>query len=81
MELALAILGAVITTASLLYTIKTNQEKKSWERLVREKLAGLAGNIEVIRQNGRCLRVKQKKRRWRISKMLSENISPQWMSW
>jgi hypothetical protein len=53
MELALSILGVVITTGSLVYAIKTNQEKRGRDRLVREKLAGLAGNIESTRQSAK----------------------------
>lgn len=53
MELALSIIGVVITTASLVYAIKTNQEKAARDRLVKEKLAGIAGSIENIRQSPR----------------------------
>jgi kynureninase len=45
MEILLSILGTLITTASLVYAIKTNREKQRFERLVRDKLAGIAGNV------------------------------------
>ena len=51
MELLLSIIGVVITTAALVYAIKTNQEKAGRDRLVREKLAGIAGSIESIRKS------------------------------
>src|SRR6266436_9829277 len=52
-EILLSILGVFITTASLVYAIKTNQEKRGRDRLVKEKLAWLAGNIESIRQSAK----------------------------
>ena len=45
MEILLSIVATLITTASLVYAIKTNREKKKFERLVRDKLAGIAGNV------------------------------------
>ena len=51
MDLLLSIIGVVITTASLVYAIKTNREKADRDRLVKEKLAGIAGNIECIRKS------------------------------
>ena len=45
MEILLTISGTLITTASLVYAIKTNREKQRFERLVRDKLAGIAGNV------------------------------------
>ena len=45
MEILLSIVATLITTASLVYAIKTNREKKMFERLVRDKLAGIAGNV------------------------------------
>ena len=45
MEILLSIVGTLITTASLVYAIKTNIEKQRFERLVRYKLAGIAGNV------------------------------------
>ncbi|HLG14099.1 MAG TPA: hypothetical protein VJH03_06145 [Blastocatellia bacterium] len=45
MEILLTIAGTLITTASLVYAIKTNREKQRFERLVRDKLAGIAGNV------------------------------------
>jgi hypothetical protein len=45
MELLLSIIGTLITTAALVYAVKTNTEKRKFERLVRDKLAGIAGNV------------------------------------
>ena len=45
MELLISIFGTLITTAALVYAIKTNTEKRRFERLVRDKLAGIAGNV------------------------------------
>ncbi len=45
MEILLSVVATVITTASLVYAIKTNKEKQRFERLVRDKLAGIAGNV------------------------------------
>jgi hypothetical protein len=45
MEIIISIVGTLITTASLVYAIKINKEKHRFERLVRDKLAGIAGNI------------------------------------
>jgi hypothetical protein len=45
METFLSIVGTLITTAALVYAIKTNKEKQRFERLVRDKLAGIAGNV------------------------------------
>ena len=45
MEILLSIVATLITTGSLVYAIKTNREKKKFERLVRDKLAGIAGNV------------------------------------
>ncbi len=45
MVIILSIVGTLITTASLVYAIKTNREKQRFERLVRDKLAGIAGNV------------------------------------
>jgi len=45
MEILLSIAATLITTASLVYGIKTNREKQKFERLVRDKLAGIAGNV------------------------------------
>jgi len=45
MEILLTIIGTVITVASLVYAIKTNREKQRFEMLVRDKLAGIAGNV------------------------------------
>ncbi len=46
-----AIAGVIITTASLVYAIKTNLEKRRLERFICESLAGVAGGIETIQQN------------------------------
>lgn len=45
MEIILSIVATLITTASLVYAIKTNREKQKFERLVCDKLAGVAGNV------------------------------------
>ena len=45
MEILLTIAGTLITVASLVYAIKTYREKQKFEMLVREKLAGIAGNV------------------------------------
>ncbi len=45
MEILLSIVATLITTSSLVYAIKTNREKRKFERLVRDKLAGIAGNV------------------------------------
>jgi hypothetical protein len=45
------VISAVITVASLVYAIKTNIEKKRFEKLVREKLAGIAGNVWYARRS------------------------------
>lgn len=45
MEIFLTIAGTLITVASLVYAIKTYREKQRFERLVHEKLAGIAGNV------------------------------------
>lgn len=45
MEILLSIVGTLITTGSLVYAIKTNREKQKFEKLVRDKLAGIAGNV------------------------------------
>ena len=45
MEIFLSIVGTLITTASIVYAIKTNKEKERFEKLVRDKLAGIAGNV------------------------------------
>lgn len=45
MEIILSIVGKLITTASFVYAIKTNKEKERFERLVQDKLAGIAGNV------------------------------------
>ncbi len=47
----ISIIGTIITTASLVYAIKTNKEKEKFESLVRDKLAGIAGNIWKARQS------------------------------
>ena len=44
-EKLLPYVGLLITTVSLVYAIKTNWEKRKFEKLVREKLAGIAGNV------------------------------------
>jgi hypothetical protein len=44
-------LGTVVTTASLVYAIKTNKEKEKFEKLVRDKLSGIAGNVWKARQS------------------------------
>jgi hypothetical protein len=49
MQTVLSILGTALTLASLVYAIKTGREKVRLERLVKAKLAGLAGNINAIR--------------------------------
>jgi hypothetical protein len=51
LEILLSALGVIITTGSLVYAIKTAKEKKERDRLVREKLAGIAGNIAFIRKS------------------------------
>ena len=45
MEKLLPYVGLLITTVSLVYAIKTNWEKRKFEKLVQEKLAGIAGNV------------------------------------
>jgi hypothetical protein len=47
----ISIFGAIITTASLVYAIKTNREKTKFENLVRDKLAGIAGNVWKAKQS------------------------------
>ncbi len=39
------IVGTLITTWSFVYAIKTRSEKKKFEKLVRDKLTGIAGNV------------------------------------
>lgn len=39
------IVGTFITTWSFVYAIKTRSEKRKFEILVRDKLAGIAGNV------------------------------------
>lgn len=51
MENIWTIIGVLITTASLVYAIKTNLEKGKLERLIRESLAGVAGGIEQIKES------------------------------
>jgi hypothetical protein len=51
MTILLSIVGTLITTASLVYAIKTNKEKQKLERLVRDKLAGIAGNVWYSQQS------------------------------
>jgi len=42
----ISLLSVAIAVVSLGYAIQTNREKARWERLVREGLAGIAGNIQ-----------------------------------
>ena len=49
MQMFLTILGVALTIASLVYAFKTNREKAQLERLIKAKLAGIAGNINAIR--------------------------------
>ncbi len=41
----ITVISLIITTASLVYAIKTNKEKIRFEKLIKEKLAGIAGNV------------------------------------
>lgn len=45
MDLLLSIGGTLITTGALVYGIITNRQKIKFEKLVRDKLAGIAGNV------------------------------------
>jgi len=49
--IGLAIFGTAVTVASLIYAIKTNDEKKKREAQVKETLIGLAGNVVRIQTN------------------------------
>ncbi|SYZ72228.1 hypothetical protein TRIP_C20343 [Candidatus Zixiibacteriota bacterium] len=51
MEIILAIMGVIIGLFSFLYALKTQREKRKFERLVKSNLAGLAGSIVMIRNN------------------------------
>ncbi len=51
MDILLFIVGTLITTASLVYAIKTNREKERFEKLVQDKLAGIAGNVWKSQQS------------------------------
>ena len=53
MGLLLAVAGVVVGLASLVFAIKTQQEKAKFERLVNCELAGIAGSILMIRDNPR----------------------------
>jgi hypothetical protein len=43
--IAIGVIGSLIGVISLIYAYKTNREKERFEELVRDKLAGIAGNI------------------------------------
>ncbi len=46
-----AIVSALITGSSLLYAIKTNKEKRKFEKLVKNVLAGIASNVWNARES------------------------------
>lgn len=50
-SLFISIIGTGITTAALVYAIKTNCDRKRVESLVKAKLASTAGSVELIRKN------------------------------
>lgn len=47
----ITIVSALITIASLVYAIKTNKEKIRFEKLVKDVLAGIAGNVWYARES------------------------------
>ena len=45
------IVGSVIGVAGLIYAVMTNRAKARTERLIKEELRGLSGNIDKIRDS------------------------------
>ena len=47
----ITIVSTLITIASLVYAIKTNKEKIRFEKLVKDVLAGITGNVWYARES------------------------------